>query len=108
MRGTLEYLLNACAIFPLPLLMIAWSGRNRRPTEYSILTFTTVLLLSCAIRSAKETFLDNGLSDHLYTIIGVNLLGVVILGVHLGMKGRRIAATAAVIIALGWILVRAM
>jgi len=88
--------------------MIAWSGRDRRPIEYSILTLMTVLLLSCATRSAKVTFLDNNLSNHLYAMIGVNLLGAVILGVHLGMKGRRIAAAAAVIIALGWVLVRAM
>jgi hypothetical protein len=88
--------------------MIAWSGRDRKPIEYSILTLTTVLLLSCAIRSAKVTFLGNDLSNHLYAMIGVNLLGAVILGVQLGMKGRRIAAAAAVIIAMGWLLVRAM
>src|SRR6202795_4461266 len=107
-RGTLEYLLHACVIFPLPLLMIAWSGRDRKPIEYSILPLTTVLLLSCAIRSAKVTFLGNDLRTHLYAVIGGNLLGAVSVGVHLGMKGRRIAAAAAVMIALGWLLGRAM
>jgi hypothetical protein len=88
--------------------MIAWSGRDRKPIEYSILTLSAVLLLSCALRSAKLTFLGNDLSNHLYTTMGVNLLGEAILGVHLGMKRRWIAADAAIIIALGWLLVGAI
>jgi hypothetical protein len=108
MRGALEFLLHACVIFPLPLLMIAWSGRDRKPIEYSILTLSAALLVLCALRSAKLTFLGNDLSNHLYTTMGVNLLGEAILGVHLGMKHRWIAADAAIIIALGWLLVGAI
>jgi len=93
-----------CLIFPLPLVAIAWSKSNRLPIEFSVLTLSTALFLSAAIRGLKLALLGSDYSHRLLTTIEVNILVAIALGIYLGIKRRWIAAIAAVILAFGWLL----
>jgi hypothetical protein len=104
----LIYVLYASLILPLPLLVIAWSRSDSQPIELSILTLSTVLFLSALVRSLKLALLGTDYSSRLFTTIGINMLVAFILGVYLGVKRRWLAAVAAVILALGWLLMGAI
>jgi hypothetical protein len=95
-------------LFPLPLLAVAWSRSNRLPIEFSVLTLSAALYLSADIRSLKLTLLGSDYSHRLFTTVVVNILVAIILGIHLGIKRRWIAAIAAVILAFGWLLIGAI
>jgi hypothetical protein len=101
-------LFYACWGLPLPLLLIAWSRRDRRPTELSVLTLSAVLLNVAAIRVVKLTLLGADYSSRLYTTIAVNLIIAIILAITLGIKRRWIATAAALILAFAWLLVGAV
>jgi hypothetical protein len=105
---SLENVLTACIIFPLPLLAIAWSRSDRKPMELSILTLSAILFLSALIRSLKLFLLGTDYSNRLFITIEVNMVAALVLGVYLGIKRRWIAAAAAVILALGWLHVGAI
>ena len=102
------YLIYTCLLCPLPLLAIAWSRSTRLPIEFSILSLSAVLFLAAAIRTLKLTLLGGDYSNRLYTTIGFNMLVAVTLGLYLGIKRRWIAAIAAVVLALGWLLMWAI
>lgn len=97
-----------CFICPLPLVAIAWSRSNRLPIEYSVLSLSLVLFLSAAVRSLKLTLLGSDYSHRLFTTIEVNIVIAIILGLYLGVRRRWIAAVAAAILALGWLLLGAV
>jgi hypothetical protein len=100
-------LFNACMILPLLLLPIAWIESNRMPIEYSILTLSAILLNLAAIRGVTLPFLGTEIGSHLLATTGVNLLISIALGIYLGMIQRWIAAIAALILTVGWLLVAA-
>lgn len=100
----LNSVILGCLIFPSLLLGFAWTRGNRRPIEFSALTLSAVLFCSAMIHSAKVVLLGRDYSNRLYGTIGTNLLVVVILGFYLGFTGRRAAAVAALILAVGWFL----
>ena len=105
---SLIYLYYACFLSPLPLLALAWSRRSRLPIEFSILTLSAFLFLSAGIRSLKLTVLGSDYSHRLFTTIAVNILVAIALGLYLGIRSRWIATLAAVILAVGWLLLGAI
>jgi hypothetical protein len=81
-----EVLFYACWGLPLPLLLIAWSRRNRKPIELSVLTLSAVLLNVAAIRDVKLALLGTDYSSRLYTTIAFNLVIAIVLAITLGIK----------------------
>jgi hypothetical protein len=103
-----EVLFYASWILPLPLLLIAWSRSNKKPVEFSILTLSAILLDLAAIRSVRLVLLGKDYSSRVYGTIEVNLLVAIVLCIYLGIKRRWIAAVAALILAVAWLLVGAI
>ncbi len=56
--------------------------------EFFILTLSAVLFLSAAVRSLKLPLLGTDYGNRLFRTIGVNLLIVIVLELHLGIKRR--------------------
>lgn len=102
------YLFYACLMFHLPALAIAWNRSNRKPMEFSMLTLSATLLWSSSIHSVKLVLLGDDYSHRLFTTIEVNILVAIVLGLYLGIQRRWIAATAAVMLAVGWLFVGAI
>jgi hypothetical protein len=103
--GVLFY---ACWGLPLPLLLIAWSRRSRKPIELSLLTLSAVLLNVGAIRAVKLALFGTDYSSRLYATIAVNLIVAIVLAITLGIGRRWIATAAALILAFAWLLVWAV
>ena len=105
MGTLLVFIVYVCLIFPLLLTAIAWSKRDRRPIEYSILTVSAAaLILSASVRSLKIFLLGTDYSDRLFTTVFVNFVLALALALYLGVKRRWLAAVAAAFLALGWLL----
>jgi len=101
-------LFYACFLAPLPLLALAWSKSNRLPIEFSILTLSAVLFVSSTIRSLKGILLGMDYSHRLFATIEFNIVLAIALAVYLGIRSRWVAAAAALILCLAWLLAGAV
>ncbi|PYU24963.1 MAG: hypothetical protein DMG32_12875 [Acidobacteria bacterium] len=101
-------LIYAGLILPLPLLAVAWISSNRRPIELLVLTLSALLFLSGAVRSLKLILLGLDYSHRLFTTIGVNILVATVLGLYFAIRRRWIAAIAAAILAVAWLMAGAI
>jgi hypothetical protein len=90
----------------VPYFSIAafWTARDGRPLEFSILTVSAALLVSAIVRNLKILLLGTDYSDRLFTTIFANFVVVIALGLYLGVKRSWLAAVAAALLALGWLL----
>ena len=66
------------------------------------------LFLSAFIRDVKLILLGNDYSQGLFTAIEVNVLVAVVLGLYLGIRRRWSASLAALLLAVGWLLMGAI
>jgi hypothetical protein len=91
-------------LLPLPLLAVAWSKSRAPCLPLTVVTLSTFLLLSAEFRSLKLMVFGEDYSDRLYLTMGLNVFLAVMAGLDLAVNRKWIATAAAIILALGWIL----
>jgi hypothetical protein len=95
-------------LMPVPLLIVAWSRKNRRPIELALLTLSALLLLVATVRSLKLALLGSDYSNRLFGTIDVNFLLTLILGIRLSINRMAFAATTAFVLMFAWALMAAI
>lgn len=91
-------------LLPLVLVAFAWNKTKTPLIALVILTFSNLLLDSAGLRSVKWVVFGADYSRRLFITIGLNLLLAFVVGIYLVIKRRWIAAAAAIILTLDWII----
>jgi len=90
---------------PLPLLAVAWRRDDREKITFILLVLSAALLLSATVRSVKVGLLGPDHSARLFATIEGNMALVVLIGLYLAVTRRWLAASAAFLLAIGWLYV---
>src|SRR6202047_907685 len=99
-----QQLFNEFMILPLPLLLIAWAGSEKKAIQLAILTLSAVLLNSANVPTVKLALLGADYTSRLFATVEIDMLVAIGLGIYLAIMGRWIAAIAALLLGFAWFL----
>ncbi len=97
------YAIYVWLIITLVFLYTAWRKDSGEKITFVLLAVSAVVLLSATSRGIKLILLGEDYTNRVYVTIGVNMLLSVACGLYLATTRRFIAATAGLMLLLGWL-----
>ncbi|MGB8475216.1 MAG: hypothetical protein WCE61_14130 [Candidatus Acidiferrum sp.] len=104
----ISFIVFAAIALPFLILAAAWWKKERGIFAYTLPTMSALLLVAAFQHGLKVVLLGPDYSDRLFFSIGLNMFISNFTGAYLVSTRKWVAAVAALILALDWLLVAAI